>query len=431
MASSGMGTGRRQLLGHVGAAAALGLVSACSGGTGLGTSVGWQAIPSYSLQAPDPKRADYLKHRLSAFRRRGGLSVKPLVSSNDVAAAMSKLLLQASQRRAPEVAQVDSYIFGRTARYAQPLEGQMRRLGLRLDDWVPSARDVMTSHDGSLRGMQFTSDIRVLYYRKDLVRRPPSDWDELLDMAGSLSRSGHQLLFPAGRSEGAVTTTLWPAYWSQGAELFDGHGEPAFASGRGYEAMLRSLRQVERAVTLGIAPRRVANFDLEDDVNPDVVAGRAALFLGGNWQADVLDSLMARHDFFREWGVAPLPVTGGGRRVSATGGWLWASFAGGRAALETGFDWLDSAFLDDAAMARWCSLGGYLPPRQSVYEREDYQGNAFTPAFRDQLSRYGKARPADRRYTDVSHTMQVALSGVASGSLTARQALDEALARLV
>lgn len=426
------GPSRRSLLRTTaGAAAALALAPGCaSSGSGPGTTA-WQAIPPYSLQAPDPERAGYLKRRLAAHRKRSSYGIEPLVSSNDTSAAMAKLLLQASQDRAPDIAQVDSYIFGRVAPYARPIGGHLERLGLELEDWFPAMRREMEPRRGDVRGLQFTADLRVLYYRRDLVPQPPGDWDEMTSMARPLARRGYSVLFPAGRSEGAVTTTLWPAYWSQGAELFDSSGEPAFASGKGYAAMRSCLRAVQRCVERGVVPRRVAGYDQEDDENPDIVAGRVAMFLGGSWQAAALDGLMKDENFFRRWGVAPMPTIGSDRHVSATGGWMWAAFTDDEKKLAAGLDWITSAYTGDSGMAAWCSLGGYLPPRQSIHEHERYRQDPFTPVFRDHIIRYGRARPADRKYQDVSHTLQIALSSVASGTAGATEALDQALDRLV
>lgn len=428
---SGSVLSRRHLLRTGGAAAALALTPACASSGSGPRSAGWQAIPPYSLQAPDPKRAAYLERELAAHRKRSAYGIQPLVSSNDTSAAMAKLLLQASQGRAPDIAQVDSYIFGRVARYAQPIGPHMERLGLKPADWFPSMRREMEPRTGDVRGLQFTSDLRVLYYRKDLVRTPPADWDEMTGMAKPLARRGYSVLYPAGRSEGAVTTTLWPAYWSRGAELFDRAGEPAFDSGKGYDAMLSCLQAVQRSVDAGVSPRRVAGYDQEDDENPDIVAGRVAMFLGGSWQAAALDGLMKDENFFRRWGVAPMPTLGGGRHVSATGGWMWAAFTKDEKKIAAGLDWVHSAYVSDRGMATWCSLGGYLPPRQSIYERDEYKQDPFTPVFRDHIVRYGRARPSDRKYQDVSHTMQIALSSVASGTAGATEALDQALGRLV
>jgi multiple sugar transport system substrate-binding protein len=81
-------------------------------------------------------------------------------------------------------------------------------------------------------------------------------------------------------------------------------------------------------------------------------------------------------------------------------------------------------------MARWCSLGGYLPPRQSVYDHPQYQKNPFSPAFREHLATYSRGRPSTRKYLEVSNSMQIALSSVAAGDAEPDQALDDALNRL-
>jgi multiple sugar transport system substrate-binding protein len=421
---------RRRLLQLAGAGAAASLLPGCGSGGSDPRTVSWQAIPSYSLQGTDPKRVGYLREQLAAYQADSPYRIDPQVSSGDTAAAMAKLLLQSSQGRAPDVAQADGYIFGRMAPYAQPLTDEMTRAGLRIDDWFPSLQPVMTGGGSDVRGMQFTTDVRVLYYRRDLVRRPPSTWDELIGIAKPLARQGKYVLFPAGRSEGAVTTTVWPQFWAQGSDLFDPSGQPAFESGKGYEAMRSALGVVERCVAEGISPNRIATFGKEDDENTDVVAGRVSMFLGGNWQAAALDNLVKGEDFFTSWGVAPIPSIAGEKPVTAAGGWVWAAFTDSRDKVRAAMDWVVRAFVSDAGMAAWCTAGGYLPPRQSVYDRPDYKQNPFTPTFREHLRSYARTRPAARKYLEVSTNLQIALSSVASGSSGAGAALDEALNRL-
>lgn len=420
---------RRTLLKAAGAAGAAFLLPACAGGNS-GGAISWQAIPSYSLQGTDPKRVSYLREQRAAFERESAYDLDPQVSSSDIPAAMAKLLLQASQGRAPDVAQCDGYIFGRMARYAQPLAGVMARHGLRLDDWFPSLHPVMSGNASEVRGLQFTTDVRVLYHRKDLVPTAPKTWDELISMARPLARQGQYVLFPGGRSEGAVTTTLWPQFWGQGAELFEG-GKPSFESGREYDAMRDALQVVQRCVREGISPSRISTFGSEDQMNTDVVAGRVAMFLGGNWQAASLNNLVASKNFFDQWAVAPIPSISGERFVTSAGGWVWGTFTEDRAKADAAMDWVIRAYTSDAGMARWCSVGGYLPPRQSIYDRPDYTKNAFTPLFREHLASYARTRPGERRYLEVSNSLQIALSSVAAGTAGADEALDSALNRLI
>lgn len=422
---------RRRLLQGAAGGAAVALLPGCSDSASSSPNTfSWQAIPSYSLQGTDPKRVDYLRSQLSAFERDSPYGIDPQVSSADTAAAMSKLLLQSSQGRAPDVAQADGYIFGRMAPYAQPLGQEMTKAGLRLDDWFPSLRPVMTGGGPVVRGLQFTTDVRVLYYRRDLVRKPPRTWDELIAMARPLAKQGHYFLFPAGRSEGAVTTTVWPQYWAQGSQLFDPSGQPAFASGKGYDAMRHALQVVGQCVKEGVSPNRVATFGKEDDENSDIVAGRVAMFLGGNWQAAALANLVKGEDFYTTWGVAPIPTVTGDQPVTSAGGWVWAAFTDDQAKVQAGMDWVIRTFVSDAGMAAWCTAGGYLPPRQSVYDRPEYKQNPFTSTFREHLASYARTRPGDRKYLTVSTNLQIALSSVASGASSPEAALDDALNRL-
>jgi multiple sugar transport system substrate-binding protein len=413
-----------------GAAATL---TACGGGS---SGVSWQAIPSYSLQGTDPKRVDYLRSALTGFEAESGVDIAPQVTSADTAAAMAKLLLQASQGRAPDVSQVDGYVFARMARYAQPLTAQLDAAGLRVDDWFPALRPTMlgpttTGADSEVRSLPFTTDVRVLYHRRDVVPTPPASWDELISIGRPLAERGLVTLFPGGRSEGSVATTLWPQYWAQDVELFDESGDPAFGGGRGYTAMRDALGVVERLVAEGVAPTRVATFGSEDRLNSDVVAGRVAMFLGGSWQAAALNSALPSRDFFDTWAVAPVPTISGERHVTTAGGWVWAAFTPDPGEIDAGIGWVTRAYVDDDGMAAWCTAGGYLPPRQSVYGNPAYRQNPFTPIFREHLAGYARTRPGARKYLDVSSSMQIALSSVASGTANAAQALDQALNRIV
>lgn len=414
-----------------GALGAAGLAGCGNGDRLPPKSFRWQVIPSYSMQASTQGIADYVRQAVRGFQRSSNWDVLPEVSSSDITASMAKLLLQASQGRAPEIAAVDSYIFPRFADYARDLTGSLNRAGLRLQDWYPQFHEVMTAGGGPPRALQFTTDVRVLYYRKDLVPTPPASWDEVFSVGRRMAAQGRFFQFCGGRSESGLNTALWPQYWSQGGRILDPDGSPAFASGRNRQAMIDSLAYLRRLITEGITPQRIATMQGEDDVNPEVLAGRVGMFLGGSWQAADLQKLLKRSDFAEKWGVAPIPSRSGDNHTCVAGGWTWASFAEDPEVLRRGVQFVIDSFVDDAAMARWCTLGGYLPPRTSVYDHPDYLGDAFTPQFREHLARYARTRPLQREYQQVSSAMQIALSSVTSLSKEPEAAVDAALAQIV
>ncbi|MQA07067.1 MAG: extracellular solute-binding protein [Pseudonocardiaceae bacterium] len=413
------------------AAGALTAMTGCGSGELAPKSFRWQAIPTYSLQAPTPDRIRYVRQRLRAFERRSGWHVLPEVSSEDIDAAMAKLLLQASQQRAPEIAQVDSYVFGRFARYAKDLAAPLDRAGLRLDSWFPQFREVMTAETGRVRALQFNTDVRVLYHRKDLVPDPPASWDEVLHIGRRLAKQGKYFMFAGSRSEDSVNTALWPQYWSQGGTILNPDGSPGFATEPNRRAMIDSLAFLRKLVADGIVPRRIATLQGDDDVNPDVIAGRVAMFMGGSWQGADLQELVTDGDFGRDWAAAPVPSRSGDNHTCVAGGWTWAAFVDAPEIVEQGMRFIIDSYITDEAMAKWCTLGGYLPTRDSVYEHPAYRGDAFTPVFRDHLARYARVRPLQREYQQVSSAMQIALSSVTSLSEEPEAAVDAALAQIV
>ncbi len=339
---------------------------------------------------------------------------------------MARLLEQASQGRAPDIAQVDSYIFPRFYEFAQPIDEYVDS-GL-VDDYFPFAQQLIKGPDGTIKGLQFTTDVRVLYYRKDLISTPPASWDELISTGQSLKQEENltPFLFPAGRDEATVTTSLWPHFWAQGGDLTDDQGNPVFAEGQNREKMLSSLQFIGESVNTGITPKRVTSYAQETDLNGDVASGNTAMFLGGNWQVGLLKEIMGAEQFTSRWAVAPIPSRSGTEHATTAGGWMWGVFSEDQQKQQAGVDFLVSAYVGDEGMAGWTNVGGYLPPRENVFDVSAYEGNEYTDTFRDHLNQYARNRPPAETYQEISTAMQVAVTQVVSGEASPEQALQTA-----
>ena len=411
-------------------AALLGVAGCAGGGSGGsgqsgGKSIKWQAIPPYSTQQNDDKnRVDYLNKAISDWEGSSNYSIDPLVSSSDITSANAKLLQQASQGRAPDIAMVDAYIFPRFYDYVQPLDGYLGDLSL--GDWFSFAKEAMTNN-GKALGMQFTTDVRVLFYRKDLISKPPSSWDELLKAGEQVKgKAKIPFLFPAGRDEATMTTTLLPYFWSQGGDLTDSSGKPAFTSGKGREAMLSSLNFVDECVKKGITPKSVTQYGTEADMNGDIASGQVAMFQGANFQVPLLKQIMG-DKFTKQWAVAPIPSMSGDNHATTAGGQMWGVFTKNKKKQKAGVDFLKSVFVGNEGMAGWCNVGGYLPPRKPVYDTSAYKKDKYTDTFREHLDKYARSRPPTKSYQDISTALQVAVNQIVSGDKSPKQALDSAL----
>ena len=409
-------------------AALLGVAGCGSGGSGQssGPSIGWQAIPAYStVQNTDQGRVDYLKKAISKWEDSHKYSINARASTADVTSAMAQLLQQASQGRAADISQVDSYIFPRFYEYAHPLDDYLGDISP--DQYFPFAKEAMTNN-GKVMGLQFTTDVRVLYYRKDKISTPPASWDDLISTGKKMKSQGlTPYLFPAGRDEATVTTSLFPYFWAQGGELVDGSGNPAFGEGKNRDAMLSSFDFIDRCVKTGVTPKRVTEFSQETDINGDAASGKTAMFLGGNWQVSLLKQIMGSDKFTKQWGVAPIPSMSGSDHATTSGGWVWGIFTKDKKKQKAAVDFLKAVFVGDQGMAQWCNVGGYLPPRKPVFDVSAYKKDEYTDTFRKYLNQYARNRPASKSYQDISTALQVAVNQIVSGDKSPKQALDTAL----
>lgn len=384
-------------------------------------------MESYSLRSSSPTRAAYARQRIHEYERSSGYDVRPEMAPADIGAAMDDLLHRAMREQAPAVAQVDSSLFSGFTDYTSSVDDALAKAGLSVHDWAEPFRKRMVD-GGTAMGLPFTTDVRALFYRKDLLDGPPASFDEVMSAGRTLGEKGKTFLFPAGPGEGALSCTVWPAYWAAGHGILTDDGEPGFASGAAYDAMLAVLEHVKDCLDAGVASESVTSYGLEDDMLKEIATGEVGMFVGGSWQATELEERMP--GFTDRWGVAPVPNAEGRDFATLSGGWLWAAFAENPDVLDAATRFVIDGWVSDEGMAGWCNVGGYLPPRPSVFDHPSYEGNAFTPHFRRFLTHFARQRPDDPAYPKVSEAMQTAVAKVSSGVATPKRALDQALVEI-
>lgn len=74
-----------------------------------------------------------------------------------------------------------------------------------VEDMLPGPLATMTWQD-TVYAVAANTNVRLLWYRRDLVPEPPRTWDEMLDMADSLAAAGepHVIAFTGAQYEGLV-----------------------------------------------------------------------------------------------------------------------------------------------------------------------------------------------------------------------------------
>jgi multiple sugar transport system substrate-binding protein len=385
----------------------------------------WQMQPTQSPKSSVPGVKDYYQSHIAAWAKaHPDVMLDVSFNSTDINASMTRMQEQAAGGRAPDFAMLDSFFLSRFYQFLQPLD---RFYGPdQVNDFVAFARNGMRGPDGKLKALWVNTDVRVLYYRKDLVSNPPKTWDELIAQAAELSKRGLTgYLYPGGRGEGAVMEHL-PMFWAQGGELVDAAGKPVFGDGKNRAAMLNLFGFLKRTIDSGASPNRVVNYKFEADLYPEILQGKVAMFLGGNWMAKQLRDLGDKSD----WGVAPIPLMAPGDPVTAAGGWTYGVFTSDPKKQDIIIDLVNNLVAGPAAMAASTAAIGNLPTRVSVAQGD-------TPYLKDPtvhdflaLLRYARARPGAAVYPSISTELQVAMSDVITGQQTPEAALDQAWHKL-
>ncbi|TFJ92193.1 extracellular solute-binding protein [Lentibacillus salicampi] len=387
----------------------------------------WSTTTGYSPQSTTSAVADYISGTVEDFEsEHSDISLNTQIQSSNISEAMARILEQANQDRAPDVAVIDSYLFPQYIEHLQPLDDLMEEKGMKVEDFLPFAQDVLTGPDGKVYGLYMSTDTRVLFYNSELIPEPPKTWEEVIEVGKKLKDEGYDgISTPGGRGEGTSVTTLWPLFWGQGGKLVDDEGNPIFGEGKNKEIMVDVLSTIQSAVEEGVLPQRVAGYGSENDQNEEIAAGNVGMFIGGNWQESFLKETLGEEEF-QKWEVAPVPQLEGGERTTTSGGWAWGIFTDDPEKKQAAFDLVYNTFISEQGMGEFTSIYGELPSRTSVYESEHYEGTQFSDEYREMLKNDARVRPASDDYPEISNQLQIAISDVISGNKEPEQAVNDA-----
>lgn len=336
-----------------------------------------------------------------------------------------KLMLAATQGAAPDMASVDSFWvpWFVSRNLLQPL-GDLWPAADRAD-FFPFTLSGVSDAAGNVYAIWHSTDMRVLYYRKDLVPVPPKTWDQLIQIGKEVARRQNiaGFLFNGGRWE-ATTFDNLAHFWALGGDLVDASGKPVFNEGKNREAMLQVLRFLRRTVQEGVSPAHVANILNYDELNAAAVANSVAMFQGGNWQIFQLQEQLPRAEF-EKWAVAPLPMAREGIASTGTGGWTYGIFTRDPGKRRAAFEFFAHLTATEN-MARITSVYGNLPTRRSVYAQVPFFSQNQWFSKYGQWLPSGRARPGVAIYPTISEQLQLAIGAVLTGTKTPERALDDA-----
>ena len=381
-----------------------------------------QINASYSPQASTPSIAAGFKKLFTQWARRhpGWRIDLNIIGDNMTTAEQARLLEKAKVGEAPDCANVDSFTIPLfiSQHVLAPVDRYLPKA--RLNDLFPYVRRVMTGPDGHVYAYWWSTDLRVIYRRTDLVPKAPRTWDQLIADAKAAQRKDPKVdgyLFNGGRWE-ATTFDNLGYFWMQGGKLLAPDGRPVFATGANRQKMLNVLRFERRLITTGVTPTRVATFNTYDELSTAAQGGTVAMFLGGSFQWPTMKEELGKA--FDKWKVSELPGPRPGETATGTGGWSLAAFSKDPAKVAACMDIAKSIYAGAGN-----NLTGELPTARSMFASL----KAFrAPIFKTFRRFLGDARPRPGSvvYPSLSNELQIATGRVLTGSATPEQALDTA-----
>jgi multiple sugar transport system substrate-binding protein len=382
-----------------------------------------QINADYSPQAATPSAAEGFRKLFAEWARRHpdwrlDLNIIPGSMSTT---EQARLLEKARVGQAPDCGNVDSFTVPLFVEQGalKPLD---EHFGQReVDDLLPYVREVITGPDDSIYAWWFSTDLRVIYRRTDLVPNAPRTWDELIQYGKEAVRKDPNVdgyLFNGGRWEAATFDNLG-YFWSQGGELLDREGRPVFAEGSNREAMRNVLAFLKRTVDEGVSPSRVTTIINYDEFQTAAEGGSVAMFLGGSWQWGAMEEALGK-EAMRDWEVSELPGRRAGQTATGTGGWAMGAFSDDPEKVAA-----CASLIKEIYVGPSYELTGELATSQRLLNTLEVFQTPIARTYQRFLE-HGRARPGLAIYPALSNELQIAIGSVLTGSATPEEALDTA-----
>lgn len=367
--------------------------------------------------------ADYQKETAINFvKKHPEVRIKITSAGTQYNDAMAKLLTQASTGTAPDVAVIDSFYLPQYYDYLQPIGDVLEENNIALDSWFPFAQKLMKPDDKVL-AMWYDTDVRALYYRKDLMEKAPVTWDELFKTMEPLKEQGFSFLYPAGKNE-TTSCDILPWFWSQGGETINEEGKPVFHEGANKEAMLETLSFLKKTVDTGITPQRVTSFMTDGDMIEDIASGKVAMFVGGSWLATQVSAVIGEESFQETYGITDIPYKEGNKPSTCCGGWTYGVFSQDETKRKLAAQFIVDMYISDEGNVGYTNASGNLPCRETSYALSDrFKDDPSAMAFK-KIFENGHVRPAQKIYPFFSNEFQVAIADVINGSKSPSDALE-------
>jgi trehalose/maltose transport system substrate-binding protein len=370
------------------AAAAALVLSACGGSSGAPTIKFFVAIqPGGTIEANSER---------CTKEANGKYTIKPELLPNDATQAREQLVRRLGAKDPTiDVIGLDVIRTGEFANagWIEPWKGKLKKEAT--EEVFPSVTETASFKD-QLYAAPFNTNTQVLWYRKDLVKKPPGTWDEMIEQAENLKEAG-QIQVQAERYEGFM---VWANALidSAGTEILSGPEQVDLEQKPTEEALAVMGRLANSSAASPNLP--TSN---EDTARLAFEAGETAFML--NYTFAFASAKENAPEIAKEMGAAPFPRVNEHEARPPLGGF--------NLAVSSYSSHKQMAFEAAACLAGKKSqetaveLDGLPPSRSDLYAekvvKKAYPGFA---ALVEEMVEAAGPRPATPAYEDVSSALQ-------------------------
>jgi multiple sugar transport system substrate-binding protein len=398
-------------------AAALAVVAALSLATGCGSSSSNEIVLRFWAMG---REGEVVTDLLPEFERtHPGIRVK--VQQLPWTAAHEKLLTAFAGDATPDLCQLgNTWIPELVALNAlEPLDRYAAGSPVvRADDYFGGIWDT-NRLGGALYGVPWYVDTRLLFYRRDLLRKagfsaPPRSWQEWKRMLAAVEEHGrpdrYAILLPLNEFEPLLALAL-----QQDELLLREDGRWGNFTGAGFRHTLAFyLEMFQRGWAPTLTAGALAN------VWSEFGRGRFVFYVSGPWNIGELRRRLPTEQQ-DTWMTAPLPGPDG-PGASIAGGSSLVVF---RASRHPEVAWRLVEFLSQPAVQRrFHELTGDLPPRRATWTDPALVADVHARAFREQLERV-KPAPKVPEWERIATQMRLVTERAVHGQLSVDQAARE------
>lgn len=352
---------------------------------------------------------------LPEFTRRTGIRVD--VQQIPWSAAHEKLLTAYVGESTPDVAQMgNTWIPEFNAVGAlESLVPRLEHSSIRQQDYFPGIW-ATNEVDGVVYGIPWYVDTRVMFYRSDLIPKPPRTWSEWLTVMAELKKrnpGNYAILLPTNQWEEVTILAL-----ASGAPLLNATGtQGAFRDPRFAAAFQFFVDVFRRGYAPVLSNTQIAN------IYQGFSQGEFAMYLTGPWNVGEFRSRIAP-SMQQKWATTPMPAPTLAQYpgTSMAGG---ASLVMFRASQKKDAAWKLIEYLSEPAQQiRFYELTQDLPAHRDAWRVPAVANDPPLAAFREQLEHVAPL-PRVPEWEQIATTIFQDGESTIRGRMTVPQALTD------